>query len=333
MAVYWRQEAEKILPVRSARTPFVLWALELGAMYARAGGALTENDANAIGQIFEWGVPDLDAFGPVSNRFYYRDGERQGPYDLATSTDLLRQAAGELGFAGPSSVPTWKFREPGTVPPAGTPARGVEIDFQGRLYSWQYLQWKWDPAKQRYLRFQFGGPHLDAATEEQLAFTTVIAMEVDSHVVDDIGHVLLEQVGEGKATIFTRGQAYEVTWKKESREGRTRYYTGSGDEFVFERGPIFIEALSQQSRFAFFDDAAKLPGMPEYTPPPPGQGAVPGDPEQDATATPEATASPTSAPTETPTPGPPTETPTPRGTPTRTPTPTETATPTIDPTL
>jgi len=330
MAVYWRQDAGKILPVRSARTPFLVWATELDAMYGHAGGAMTDNDANAIGQIFEWGVRDLNAFSDISSSYYYRDSERHGPYDLATSTGYLREAAERLGYAGPAKVESWRFREPGATPPAGTPARGVEIDFQGRLYSWQYIQWKWDAARQRYLRFQFGGPHLDAATNEQLAFTTVIVMEVESSVVDEAGHVLLEQVGSGEATIFTRGQAYPVTWKKESREARTRYFDASGQEFVFERGPIFVEALSQQSRFAFFDDAAKLPAMPEYSPPPPGEGPVAGDPEQ-GTPTPGATE--TATPSSTPTPGPPTATPTPAGTPTRTPTPTETATPTRDPTF
>ena len=334
MAVYWRQDAEKILPVRSARTPFVVWVSELGAMYGHAGGATTENDANAVGQIFEWKVRDLNAFSDISNRYYYRDGERQGPYDLATSTDYLREAASQLGFAGPPAVESWRFREPGQPAPTGERANGIEIDFQGRLYSWQYIQWKWDAAKQRYLRFQFGGPHLDAATEQQLAFTTVIAMEVESSVVDEAGHVLLEQLGEGEATIFTRGQAYPVMWKKESREARTRYYNAAGQEFVFERGPIFVEALApRQSRLAYFDDARNLPEMPEYTPPPPGPGAVSGDPEDQPAPTETATAIATSLPTETPTPGPPTETPTPRGTPTRTPTPTETPTSTPDPTF
>lgn len=335
MAVYWRQDAEKILPVRSARTPFVIWARELSALYAHAGGAMTDNDANALGQIFEWNVFGLNAFADIANRYYYRDAERQGPYDLATSTGYLREAASQLGYAGPPAVESWRFREPGAPAPSGTPAGGIEIDFQGRLYSWQYLQWKWDAATRRYLRFQFGGPHLDAASGQQLSFTTVIAMEVDASVVDDVGHVLLGQVGEGKATVFTRGQAYPVTWKKESPEARTRYYDATGQEFVFERGPIFVEALAEQSRFAFFDDAGKLPEMPEYTPPPPGSGPVLGDPEPDGSPTPEPSATPTATqpPTRTPTPGPPTETPTPRGTPTRTPTPTETATPTRDPTF
>lgn len=333
MAVYWRHDAEKILPVRSARTPFVIWASELGAMYAHAGGATTTNDANAIGQIFEWGIRDLEAFADVSNLSYYRDADRQGPYDLATSTAALREAASQLGYAGPPTVESWKFREPGAVSPSGERAGGIEIDFQGRLYSWQYIQWKWDEAARRYLRFQFGGPHLDAASEKQLAFTTVIVMEVPASVVDDVGHVLLEQTGSGRATIFTRGQAYAVTWKKESREARTRYYGASGAEFVFERGPIFVEALAQQSRLAFVANAADLPELPEYAPPPPGPGAVPEDPEDNSTPTATLEPSATPLPKDTPTPRPPTETPTPRGTPTRTPTPTETATPTRDPTF
>jgi hypothetical protein len=333
MAVYWRQDAEKLLPVRSARTPFVTWASELGALYGHAGGAQTTNDANAIGQIVEWGVRDLNAFSDISNEYYYRDHERQGPYDLATSTAYLREAAERLGFAGPPTVESWKFREPGEKSPAGQPAPGIEIDFQGRLYSWQYLQWKWDPAKKRYLRYQFGGPHMDAVTNEQLAFATVVVMQIPAHVEDEVGHVLLDQEGSGPATVFTGGQAYEGTWKKDSREARTRFYNTAGEEIVFERGPIFVEALAQQSHFSFVADAATLPPMPEYTPPPPGPAFDDTEPEPGPTST-TAAPTPTTA-TETPTSRPsatPTSTPTP-GAPTRTPTPADTPTPTIDPTF
>jgi hypothetical protein len=307
MAVYWRQEAEKILPVRSARTPFVIWASELGAMYAHAGGAQTTNDANALGQIIEWALRDLNAFSDISNLAYRRDTERRGPYDLATSTSLLRQAAARLGHTGSPAVEPWKFREPGQVLPTGADAWGIEVDFSGRLNPWQYIQWKWDPSARRYLRFQFGGAHVDAETERQLAFATVIVMRMQTSVVDDEGHVLLDQYGEGPATVFTGGRAFEGTWKKADREARTRYYDANGEEIVFERGPIFVEAIGQQSRFAFFADAAGLPPLPEYVPPLPGSFTEDSEPTSTAAA----------------------ETPTPSATPTPedTPTPTATATP------
>lgn len=301
MAVYWRQDASRILPVRSARTPFVNWVAELGAMYAHAGGAVTENEANAIGQIAELGIKDLNAFSPVSSNYYYRDSSRSGPYDLATSTGYLREAASQLGFSGPPSVSPWSFREPGTPLPPGVPAGGIEVDYSGRLYAWQYIQWKWDSARQRYLRFQFGGPDVDADSGEQLAFSTVIVMRVPSYVVDDVGHVLLDQVGTGAVTVFTGGQAYEGTWKKDSRTGRTQFLTPRGDPIVFERGPIFIQAISIESTFDYTASPGDLRELPRYEPPPPGSGPEVGEdtpvpvtetPTAGATAPPAATRTP-----------------------------------------
>lgn len=292
MAVYWRQDAEKILPVRSARTPFVVWVSELNALYGHAGGAITDNEANAVGQIFEWKIRDLNAFTPVSSNAYYRDADRRAPYNLATSTAHLREAAAALGLDGPAVVEPWKFREAGQPLPSGKPAGGIEVDFQGRLYSWQYIQWKWDGAKKRYLRFQFGGPHLDAVSGEQLGFATVIVMRVPGEVVDESGHVLLEQVGSGDATVFTGGQAFEGTWRKESRQGRTRFFDTSGAEIVFERGPIFIEVIGQQSRFGFVPAAGDLPPIPEYVPPPPGPAEEPDEPPATPEPGPTATSTP-----------------------------------------
>ena len=296
MAVFWRLDAARILPVRSARTPFVNWVTELGAMYGHAGGAITDNEANAIGQIAELEIKDLNAFSPVSSNYYYRDSSRYGPYDLATSTSYLREAAAQLGYAGPPTVASWPFREPGTPLPPGKPAGGIEVDYSGRLYDWQYIQWKWDAAARRYLRFQFGGPEVDADTGKQLAFSTVIVMRVPSHVVDDNGHVILDQIGNGPATVFTGGQAYEGTWKKDSREARTQFLNSSGEPIVFERGPIFVQAIAQESTFDFTAAATDLPELPKYEPPPPGP--APGD-------IPDATTVPTATPVANTTPSPP----------------------------
>lgn len=301
MAVYWRQDAEKIMPVRSARTPFVNWVSELGAMYGHAGGAVTENEANAVGQIFEYGIRDLNAFSPVSSNYYYRDHDRNEPYNLATSTVYLREAAAQLGYAGPPTVTPWVFREPGATLPPGAPAGGIEVDYSGRLYAWQYIQWKWDATAKRYLRFQFGGPEVDAETGEQLAFSTVVVMRVPSHVVDASGHVILDQFGEGPATVFTGGQAYEGAWKKDSRTAHTSFVTARGETIVFERGPIFIQVIGTESTFDYVAKPDELRPLPEYEPPPPGVFPEPGDETPPPpTDTPTAVVTPTAAVTPTP---------------------------------
>jgi hypothetical protein len=313
MAVFWRREADLVMPVRSARTPFVIWVTELGALYGHAGSATTSNDANAAGQIVEWGVRDLNAFSPEANTGYHRDLGRYAPYNLATSTKKLRDIAATLSFVGPSALEPWKFRNPGDPPPGGTKAEGIEVDFQGSRYSWQLIQWKWDAEAKAYGRYQFGGPHVDAVSEKQLRFSTVIVMLASGQVVDESGHVLLEQLGEGPATVFTGGKAITATWKKAERESRTRFYDESGQEIAFERGPIFIEVIGHQSKLTVKATAGELPELPKYEPPPPGTGPIapddtaPDEPQPSATVTasptPSATASPTGA-TGSPSPGP-----------------------------
>ncbi len=308
MAVYWRHDADKVSPVRSARTPFVVWALELGALYAHAGGATTWNEANAIGQIFEWGVRDLDAFVTGSSTAYYRDSDRAVPYNLVTSTAKLYEAAASLGFNGPPAAESWKFRNPGDPALGGTRAEGIEVDFQGTRSSWQMVQWKWDAAAGAYGRSAFGGPHVDAATGRQLQFATVIVMLAPGEVVDESGHVLLQQIGEGPATVFTGGHAIEGVWRKASREARTRFFDTRGQEVAFERGPIFIEVIDRQSTVVVSESAAGLPALPPYQPPPapPVQdedGPAPGDSPPTAVASPTPGAGPAGTPSGTAGPG------------------------------
>lgn len=332
MAVFWRQEADQIYPVRSARTPFVVWASELGALYGHAGGAVTGNDANAIGQIYDWGVKDLDAFRPVSDSAYYRSDDRYAPYNLVGVTRRLREAAASLAYRGPSPVQPWRFKADGQESAAGTPVAAFEVDFQERRYASSVIQWHWDAVSKSWLRFQSGGPHKDAVSGKQLAFKNVIVMRVPWEVVDFSGHVLLQQFGEGPATVFLDGRAIEGTWKKKDRETRTRFYDRQGAEIALNRGPVFIEVVGPASLLLTAATVADLPAIPPYEPPI-ATGPIDDDtPAPIVTATasasvsPRASASASASPSRTAvsTATVPTATPTPRGTPTPPTTPTNT---------
>jgi len=292
MAVFWRQEADHVEPVRSARTPFVIWVTELGALYAHAGGAQTENEANAIGQIAEWGVNDLSAFGSGADSTYYRDGSRYAPYNLVAQTRALREAAKRLGFGGPNTLAAWPFKanDEGT---SGSPAAaGIEVNFRQDRVPWQLVQWHWDDATASYLRFEGGGPHLDAESKQQLRFTNVVIMRVPWSVVDENGHVLLDQFGEGPASVFLDGRVVEGKWTKKDRTGRTRYFDAAGREIAFNRGPIFIEVVGPQSLVTVSPTVAGLPAIPPYEPPP---VYAPG-PDEPGASTPEPVGSPLPSP-------------------------------------
>jgi hypothetical protein len=302
MAVFWSQEADLIEPVRSARTPFVIWVDELGALYGHAGSAATGTDANAMAQIFEWGILDLNAFTPGPSTAYYRDNERFAPYNLASSTTALREAAARLNFAGPPRTEPWKFKADGEGTAAAPAAGAIQVDFQARPVSWQAIQWRWDDATKSYLRFQFGGPFVDAVSKEQIRAMNVVVMRVPWRVADSSGHVLLEQFGTGEATVYVDGKAIAGTWKKDDRQGRTRFYDANGIEIAFNRGPIWIEVVGPDSAITVTANAADMPPLPPYVPPPPS--TIPEEPEEIPTA---ATPDPTDVPTATSTPTTPAE--------------------------
>ena len=309
MGVYWRQEAEYLEPVRSARTPFVVWADELGAMYAHAGEAVTDNGANAGGQIEEWGIKDLTAFGGEADVAYFRDSDRYAPHNLVTGTTALREAAKRLHYAGPPSLAPWLFKADGEGTAGYPQAGGIEINFQGTRYPWQLIQWHWDPQTNLYGRYQFGGPHFDARTEQQLMFKNIIVMTVGAEVVDESGHVLLDQLGSGKAMVFLDGRQIDATWKKADRKSRTRLYDKAGAEIAFDRGSTFIEVVGFESAVTVAVMAAGLPKIPAYVPPPPAapdstdSGGV--SPTQSASnsPSPSASKSPTATASGTPQPG------------------------------
>ncbi len=303
MAVFWSQDADLLEPVRSARTPFVIWVDELGAMYGHAGSAATGTDANAEAQIREWGLFDLNAFTPGPSAAFYRDRDRFAPYNLVSSTGALREAGNRLGYTGPHRVEQWKFKDGGQGTAAAPPAGAIEVDFQARPVNWQAIQWRWDEASKSYLRFQFGGPFVDGATGEQVRAKNVVVMRVPWRVADANGHVLLDQFGTGEAIVFLDGKAIAGTWKKDDRRGRTRFYDASGSEIAFDRGPTWIEVVGPASGITTTANAADMADLPPYVPPPPS--TIPEEPEEIPTA----------------------ETPTPTGIPGVTETPTETATP------
>ncbi len=264
MAVFWRQEADLVQPVRSARTPFVIWVSELGALYGHAGSADTYNDANSGGQIFEWGIQDLNAFSPGSDVAYYRDDARYAPHNLSTTTVRLRKAATSLGFTKAPALAPWRYKSPGPSSASLPAALGIEVNFSERRELSRVVQYHWDAAAGRYLRFAVGGPDIDAVTKKQLGAANVIVMRIPWRVLDS-GHVIYEQYGEGPVQVFLDGKVIHGTWKKADRSARTRFYDQDGNEIGLNRGPTIIAAAGPLSLITVAARVADLPEFPYYT--------------------------------------------------------------------
>ncbi|HET7738527.1 MAG TPA: DUF3048 domain-containing protein [Tepidiformaceae bacterium] len=312
LAIWWSRDADFIEPVRSARTPFLYWALEFDSLLGHAGVADLPGEADAATQIRDWGIHDMDAFVGTSATAYYRDPARYAPHNLVTSTRAIWKAAEAMGLAGPADIDPWPFRGAGAPPPGGAPAAALEVNFGARSSSWRTVQWHWDPAARAFLRFQFGGPHIDAKSGAQIAATTVIVMEVPWAVVDSSGHVVYEQVGSGPGTIFIEGRALEATWSKPGRDDRTRFLDSAGRDVPLAPGTTWIEMIGPAEELIVAATLSDIPPLPVYVAPQ-GFTPIPDDESPTASATVGASATPppsTPSPTAITTPGSPTSEPT-----------------------
>ncbi len=250
MAVYLRQEAERIEPVRSARTPTALLAKELDALLAHVGAAHKAGEADARHWLAAWSVRALD--GDEDMQPFWRDGARQAPYNMATSTEALRARAAELGWSGPGRTASWLFRDDGGDEAVhGASARQIEYNFalQFPAHPAFAVAWTYDEESGGYLRAMAGQPHVDGLSGVRLSARNVVVQFAKAATVSREGHVVYEQIGEGQAWIFRDGHAIEATWSKRSHEERTRYRDANGEEIRLSRGATWVALLPTGSPF------------------------------------------------------------------------------------
>lgn len=108
------------------------------------------------------------------------------------------------------------------VDPGGTPIRDIAIKWYGD----QDMRWQYDPATQKYYRWNTGVPHIDAATGEQLTADNVVVVEAyhisrpDIYESEANGAVTVEILfyGRNRAWVFRDGQWIQGEWSRRNRE-------------------------------------------------------------------------------------------------------------------
>jgi len=231
-------------PVRSAREYYFDWILEYKAAYAHWGG--NQYARNLASQLF--GKKDLDEF--VSPEAYWKTcaaGTEMYEHCGYTSTDKLWELASKRGINNFTSFDSWQFKEdtPLSKPTAGE----ITVNFQGD--PGYVVVWRYDQATNTYKRFNGGSPHIDKENGQQIASKTIIAEYLtdlgSKEVTPGVKNRVFQTIGSGKAKIFFDGSVIDTTWKKDSRDGRTKFFDSSGKEISLNRGQIWMEMVPESS--------------------------------------------------------------------------------------
>ncbi len=259
LAIFYCQDAPQVGPVRSARTYFVDFVSEYAdyPLYAHVGGANADGPANALGQIesYGWnGYNDLNQFS-IGFPTYWRDYDRLG-HTVATEHTMY-STTGKLWAVGKSRNLTnvdskgnmWntnfvKYTFKDDAPLSSRPAsQSIHLNFwQDPTYA---VDWSYDQQNNVYKRSNGGVPHVDKDNNQQLSTKNIVVMYMaESNAQDGYEnniHLLYEDKGSGKATVFMDGKQIQATWKKASRTARTIISDTNGNPIQFNRGVIWFQ--------------------------------------------------------------------------------------------
>ena len=270
LAVYYcntAAEEVKIAPVRSARIYFIDYAAEYGdkPIFMHVGGANdfsgsgdTTREVRALEMLEQmgWRAPrgnDFDTTYDSGFPVFWRNYERLDhpvatEHTMMASLDAAYEEAEKRGLGAKDKKGTawdknfvsWKFIDD---KPQAEGTTSISFGFWDNKSDYD-VNWQYDAANNRYLRFNGGSEQIDLEFKQQLfAKNVVILFAKERGPVDRNGHMFYTTVGSGKALVFQNGSVIEGTWEKDSRIGRTKFLDENGKEISFVRGIIWIEVV------------------------------------------------------------------------------------------
>jgi hypothetical protein len=253
-------------PVRSARTYYLDWLSEYDGLYAHVGGANTPGPANALGQIIDFGIKDLNQFS-IGFPTFWRDYQRLGravatEHTMYSSTKKLWEVGAKKGWKDSDEdgirwdknfVP-WKFKNDS----AGGESKTIEVSFWDSQGDYK-VDWTYDSSCNCYKRKNGGQDHTDLNNKKQISPKVVIVRLQQELAANDGyennvhrlygNHGLKDrryypaQYPSGDALILQDGKVIKGKWNKANRLAREKFTDEKGVELELNRGQIWLQTV------------------------------------------------------------------------------------------
>ena len=235
--------AGEIGPVRSVRHYFIDVVQGHDAIFVHAGGS-----PQGYAAIRERGVPNIDGV-LGSGREFFRDSERQRragfEHSLMTTDVLLLRYVDNYEYRRehePSFDPGFRFTED-AIPQDGDPAYEISVRFSNVKTG----VFTFDAATGLYQVSQFGGPHIDGNTDEQIAVTNVLVLFADFRVMDDEGRLDVDLNRGGTGYFATGGRMIPITWTKGGYGAPFRFQHADGRPLELAVGRSYVNIVNSNT--------------------------------------------------------------------------------------
>ena len=222
--------------IRSARHNFVDYALESDAIFVHYGWSHYAKDDEKAGSI------------EYINGLFDSPFWRENPENLAsehtayTSTNKIKQTVEKKGFKEKSDNTILLKYDPDDVDLSKK--ENVKVAKKVRIPYGSYpnvTSFVYDENAKIYYRKENNEYCIDYKTKEKVNTKNIIVQKIDYELCSDKKYWNLKTIGSGKGYFITNGYAVPITWKKENRKAKTKYYYEDGKEIEVSDGRTYIE--------------------------------------------------------------------------------------------
>lgn len=230
-------DIETIGSIRSARPPFIELASGYDAIYICCG---TSTQAETM---LKTDVVDYFNLQYYDN-MCYRDNNRRVnlgyEHSLMTNGEILTQGVKNNSVREKTeNTVTQKFGENSQVN-SGENANKMTVTFS----TYKSTSFEYDKKNKTYNISQFGEKMQDSAYNIQNTADNVIAIKVNTEIVDNEGHAMLDLAGySGTGYYMSGGKGIEIKWSKASESSQLVYTTAGGEELVMNPGRQYVCCL------------------------------------------------------------------------------------------
>lgn len=237
MALYKDVEEDfTIGTIRSSRHNFIDYALESDAIFIHYGWSHYAQDDEKKGSInFINGLFDAP---------FWRDNPENlaSEHTAYTSIAKLKENIKNKGFeteANDTILLNYNVEDVNLSQYSNSrQAKKVDIKYggYGNITTFEY-----DETNKIYYRMEDNNYCIDHKTKEKVNTKNIIVQKINYSVCSDNKYWDLKTIGSGEGYFITNGYAVPITWKKDSRKGKTKYYYKDGTEIEVSDGRTYIE--------------------------------------------------------------------------------------------
>ncbi len=235
---------DKIGPVRSARHYYDRKAIEHDAIYVHVGHSIyAEADFKEYANVLD----HMDGVNGVGTVMTFRSTDRKAPHNCYVSTDGILKG---LEYSNISlekkrdKEKMFRFYSSEVASIGGTPANKITTAYNSSRKPY----FVYDSESGKYLRWQYGEPHIDRETGNQLAFENVIIQFIPCW--DHFGNGLLDidWITYGEGYYASNGEIIPINYHRKSFDGVTHFYTKDGNELQMNPGKTFITVFPDDKK-------------------------------------------------------------------------------------